>query len=70
MNKNDDNAAPTYQNIQGAVQSQDPLHQQAEDAVRRLERGLGRDYDDNSARLAASSASLARENGLSRITSC
>ncbi|AZU15626.1 peptidoglycan-binding protein [Xanthomonas citri pv. fuscans] len=67
VNKNDDNAAPTYQNIQGAVQSQDPLHQQAEDAVRRLERGLGRDYDDNRARLAASSASLARENGLSRI---
>ncbi|WP_235858390.1 XVIPCD domain-containing protein [Xanthomonas euroxanthea] len=47
--------------------SQDPLHRQAEDAVRRLEQGLGREYDDNSARLAASSAYLAKENGLSRI---
>nr|WP_157769267.1 hypothetical protein [Xanthomonas campestris] len=34
----------------------DPLHHQAEEAVRRLEQGLGREYDDNSARLAASSA--------------
>ncbi|WP_053055724.1 peptidoglycan-binding domain-containing protein, partial [Xanthomonas arboricola] len=67
VNKDDYNTAPTYQNIQGAVQSQDPLHRQAEDAVRRLEQGLGRDYDDNSARLAASSAYLARDNGLSRI---
>ncbi|MCL1561836.1 XVIPCD domain-containing protein [Xanthomonas nasturtii] len=48
-------------------QLQDPLHRQAEEAVRRLEQGLGRDYDDNSARLAASSAYLAKENGLSRI---
>lgn len=67
------------QTEQGAVQipesggyqlaslSQDPLHGQAEDAVRRLEQSLGRDYDDNSARLAASSAYLAKENGLSRI---
>ncbi|AEL08779.1 conserved hypothetical protein [Xanthomonas campestris pv. raphani 756C] len=47
--------------------SQDPLHRQAEDAVRRLEQGLGRDYDGNSARLAASSAYLAKEHGLSRI---
>ncbi|MCC4599307.1 hypothetical protein LL964_04705 [Xanthomonas melonis] len=47
--------------------SQDPLHRQAEDAVRRLEQGLGREYDNNSARLAASSAYLAKENGLSRI---
>ncbi|CAE6846113.1 XVIPCD domain-containing protein [Xanthomonas campestris pv. campestris] len=47
--------------------SQDPLHRQAEDAVRRLEQGLGREYDDNSARLAASSAYLAKENGLTRI---
>ncbi|KLD69681.1 hypothetical protein Y887_15600 [Xanthomonas pisi DSM 18956] len=46
---------------------QDPLHRQAEDAVRRLEQGLGREYDDNSARLAASSAYLAKENGLTRI---
>ena len=47
--------------------SPDPLHRQAEEAVRRLEQGLGREYDDNSARLAASSAHLARDNGLSRI---
>ncbi|WP_425509747.1 XVIPCD domain-containing protein [Xanthomonas euroxanthea] len=45
----------------------DPLHRQAEEAVRRLEQGLGREYDENSSRLAASSASLAREHGLSRI---
>ncbi|WP_343124460.1 MULTISPECIES: XVIPCD domain-containing protein, partial [Xanthomonas] len=47
--------------------SQDPLHSQAEDAVRRLEQSLGREYDENSARLAASSAYLAKDNGLSRI---
>jgi hypothetical protein len=45
----------------------DPLLAQAEDAVRRLEKGLGRDYDGNSACLAASAACLAKENGLSRI---
>ncbi|PKV11776.1 hemolysin [Xanthomonas prunicola] len=67
------------QTEQGAVQisesgryqlaslSQDPLHREAEEAVRRLEQGLGREYDDNSARLAASSAYLAKEDGLSRI---
>ncbi|ASK96617.1 hemolysin [Xanthomonas campestris pv. merremiae] len=67
------------QTEQGAVQisesgryqlaslSQDPLHREAEEAVRRLEQGLGREYDENSARLAASSAYLAKENGLSRI---
>ncbi|PPU71413.1 hypothetical protein XmelCFBP4644_15560 [Xanthomonas melonis] len=49
------------------VPPEDPLHRQAEDAVRRLERALGREYDDNSARLAASSAYLAKENGLARI---
>lgn len=48
-------------------QAHDPLHRQAEDAVRRLERGLGREYDDNSARLAAGSAYLAKESGLARI---
>ncbi|WP_329957140.1 MULTISPECIES: peptidoglycan-binding domain-containing protein [Xanthomonas] len=67
LNREDHNAPPTYRNIQGAAPGQDPLHRQAEDAVRRLEQGLGRDYDDNSARLAASSACLARENGLERI---
>lgn len=45
----------------------DPLLSQAETAVRDLEKGLGRDYDENSARLAASSAYLAKGNGLSRI---
>lgn len=45
----------------------DPLLSQAEAAVQRLEKGLGRDYDDNSACLAASAACLAKENGLSRI---
>jgi hypothetical protein len=45
----------------------DPLLSQAEDAVRRLEKGLGRDYDANSACLAASAACLAKEGGLSRI---
>lgn len=67
LNREDHNAAPTYRNIQGAVPSQDPLHRQAEDAVRRLEQSLGRDYDDNSARLAASSAHLAKANGLTQI---
>ncbi|RXR06561.1 XVIPCD domain-containing protein [Pseudoxanthomonas composti] len=45
----------------------DPLLSQAEDAVRRLEKGLCRDYDSNSERLAASAACLAKENGLTRI---
>ncbi|WP_242629218.1 XVIPCD domain-containing protein [Xanthomonas oryzae] len=53
--------------IAATAPSQDPLHRQAEEAVRRLEQGLGRDDDDNSARLAASSAYLAKENGMSRI---
>lgn len=45
----------------------DPLLSQAEEAVRRLEKGLGRDYDQSSACLAASAACLAKEHGLSRI---
>nr|WP_227254316.1 XVIPCD domain-containing protein [Xanthomonas vasicola]MDO6949005.1 hypothetical protein [Xanthomonas vasicola]MDO6961012.1 hypothetical protein [Xanthomonas vasicola]MDO6969807.1 hypothetical protein [Xanthomonas vasicola] len=53
--------------IAASTSSQDPLHRQAEESVSRLEQGLGCDYDDNSARLAASSAYLAKENGLSRI---
>ncbi|MEA9889510.1 peptidoglycan-binding domain-containing protein [Xanthomonas campestris] len=67
LNREDHNAEPSYRNLQGNAPSQDPLHRQAEEAVRRLEQGLGREYDDNSARLAASSAYLAKENGLSRI---
>ena len=45
----------------------DPLMRQAEAAVRRLDAGLGRDYDEHSARLTASAACLARANGLSAI---
>jgi len=52
---------------EGQSGPRDPLLSQAEDAVRRLEKGLGRDYDGNSACLAASAACLAKENGLSRI---
>ena len=60
--------APSYLDLQGsAAPERDPLHRQAEDAVRLLEQGLGRDYDANSAKLAASAACLAKENGLSRI---
>lgn len=58
---------PSYRKLQSATSQIDPLHQQAEDAVRRLEHGLGRDYDTGSARLAASTACLAKEGGLSRI---
>ncbi|MDL5366570.1 hypothetical protein QSH18_13260 [Xanthomonas sp. NCPPB 2654] len=47
--------------------ARDPLHTQAESAVLKLEQGLGRDYDADSAKLAASAAYLAKENGLSRI---
>ena len=45
----------------------DPLMRQAEAAVRRLDAGLGRDYDQHSARLTASAACLAKANGLSAI---
>jgi len=47
--------------------AQEPLHAQAQSAVLKLEQGLGRDYDANSAKLAASAACMAKENGLSRI---
>ncbi|UYK84508.1 peptidoglycan-binding protein [Xanthomonas sacchari] len=58
--------APSYLERHGGA-APDPLHRQAEQAVRVLEQGLGRDYDANSAKLAASAACLAKENGLSRI---
>ncbi|HEY5971606.1 MAG TPA: XVIPCD domain-containing protein [Pseudoxanthomonas sp.] len=45
----------------------DPLLPQAERAVRQLDRSLGREYDDQSACMAASAACLAKANGLSRI---
>lgn len=45
----------------------DPLLDQANRAVQRLEAGLGRRFDENSQHLAASSACLARETGMERI---
>ncbi|MBB5878204.1 XVIPCD domain-containing protein [Xanthomonas sp. 3498] len=51
----------------GPERPRDPLLQQAESAVVKLEQGLGRDYDGDSAKLAASAAYLAKESGLSRI---
>jgi hypothetical protein len=45
----------------------DPLHAQAEEAVRRLDASLGRAFDERSASMAASLACLARENRLDRI---
>lgn len=68
LNSPQDNGLPSYLNPHGSATSiKDPLHRPAEDAVRVLEQGLGRDYDSNSACLAASVACLAKENGLSRI---
>jgi peptidoglycan hydrolase-like protein with peptidoglycan-binding domain len=66
---------PPYMNRQGAVPDNghqpraidDPLLPQAERAVRQLERGLGREYDEQSACMAASAACLAKANGLSGI---
>lgn len=60
-------ALPGYLNLQSAAPSENSLHRQAEDAMRRLETGLGRNYDSNSARMAASAACLAADSGLSRI---
>lgn len=56
--------APESRPINAAT---DPLHRQAEDAVRRLDASLGRGYDERSACMAASLACLARENGVQRI---
>jgi hypothetical protein len=68
LNNPQHNALPSYLNLDGSATSiNDPLYRQAEDAVRRLEQSLGRDYDGNSACLAASAACLAKESGLSRI---
>ena len=47
--------------------SSDPLLPQAEAATRRLDASLGREYDHNSACMAASAACLARQAGLSGI---
>ncbi|MET0893995.1 MAG: calcium-binding protein, partial [Pseudoxanthomonas sp.] len=46
---------------------QDPLDGQAETAVRRLHGATGREYNDQSACMAASVACLAKSNGLTRI---
>ena len=45
----------------------DPLHRQAEAAVRRLDVSMGKPFDGHSACMAASLACLARENGVQRI---
>lgn len=66
---------PHYLNPQSAIPRNDPpprpmddpLLPQAERAVRQLDRSLGREYDDQSACMAASAARLAKANGLSRI---
>lgn len=50
-----------------AALDRDPLHSQAEAAVRTLDHSLGRGYDDASARMAASLVVLARGHGLNRI---
>ena len=44
-----------------------PLHRQAEAAVRRLDESMGKPYDSHSACMAASLACLAKDNGLQRI---
>lgn len=66
---------PPYMNRQGAVPGNDhqpraiddPLLPQAERAVRELDRRVGREYDGQSACMAASAACLAKANGLSGI---
>lgn len=50
-----------------AEPAKDPLLEQAEAAVRRLDARTDREYDDRSACMAASAACLAKANGLSRI---
>lgn len=51
----------------GPLGSNDPLLPQAEAATRRLDASLGREYDGNSACMAASAACLARKQGLTEI---
>lgn len=70
-----DPALPPYMNLQGTRQEgglrsraiDDPLLSQAERAVRQLEHGRGRDYDEQSACMVASVACLAKANGLTGI---
>jgi len=66
---------PLYMNRHGAIERaeppprpiDDPLLPQAERAVRQLDQTLGREYNEQSACMAASAACLAKANGLSRI---
>lgn len=46
---------------------QNPLLAQSRDAMQRLETTLGRQFDQNSERMAASAACLAQDSGLSRV---
>ena len=46
---------------------QNPLLAQSRDAMHRLEATLGREFDHNSERMAASAACLAKDSGLSRV---
>ena len=70
-----DAALPPYMDRPGPLQEdglrprapEDPLLSQAERMVRQLERGRGRDYDGQSACMAANVACLAKANGFSRI---
>ena len=52
---------------QASAAPKDPLLPQAEAAVRRLDAKSGREYDGQSACMAASAACLAKSNGLSQI---
>lgn len=52
---------------QAGASRPDPLISQAEAAVRRLDAKVGREYDGQSACMAASAACLAKANGLSQI---
>lgn len=53
--------------VHGSLGSNDPLLPQAEAATRRLDASLGRQYDGDSACMAASAACLARKQGLTGI---
>jgi hypothetical protein len=63
-----DPGLPRYLNPQGALpgnghqgpDTKDPLHSQAQEAVRRLDASMGREYDEHSACMAASAACLAK----------
>lgn len=63
---------PPYAPLQGqadlnSAASQNPLLAQSRDAMQRLETTLGRQFDQNSERMAASAACLAQDSGLSRV---